>query len=69
VAKFLDGHSDVVNVIFPGLQDGESRRRADAVKTVGSRESAVKSFESTVGSSVGSSVSNCQLLAELFTEN
>jgi len=35
VAKFLDGHSDVVKVIFPGLQDGESRRRADAYLTGG----------------------------------
>jgi O-acetylhomoserine (thiol)-lyase len=35
VAKFLEGHSDVVNVIFPGLQDGESRRRADAYLTGG----------------------------------
>ena len=30
VAEFLSGHPAVANVIFPGLQDGESRRRADA---------------------------------------
>src|SRR3546814_7236287 len=29
VAEFLKGHRDVVKVIFPSLQDGESRRRAD----------------------------------------
>ena len=31
VADFLSGHPDVSTVIFPGLQDGEARRRADAV--------------------------------------
>src|SRR3546814_12641562 len=29
VAAFLEKHSDVVKVIFPSLQEGESRRRAD----------------------------------------
>ncbi len=31
VANYLSGHPDVSTVIFPGLQDGEARRRADAV--------------------------------------
>ena len=30
VAEFLHGHADVTNVIYPSLQDGENRRRADA---------------------------------------
>ena len=30
VAEFLHGHADVANVIYPSLQDGENRRRADA---------------------------------------
>lgn len=30
VAEFLAGRSDVINVIHPSQQDGESRRRADA---------------------------------------
>jgi len=30
VAKFLEGHPEVTKVIHPSLQDGESRRRADA---------------------------------------
>src|SRR6202046_251496 len=30
VANFLKGRSDVSRVIFPGLQTGENRRRADA---------------------------------------
>ena len=30
VANFLKGRSDVAHVIFPGLQTGEPRRRADA---------------------------------------
>ena len=30
VANFLKGRSDVSHVIFPGMQTGESRRRADA---------------------------------------
>ena len=29
VAEFLHGHADVTNVIYPSLQDGENRRRAD----------------------------------------
>jgi len=29
VAEFLSGHDEVERVIFPGLQDGEARRRAD----------------------------------------
>ena len=29
VADFLQGHSSVERVIYPGLQDGEARRRAD----------------------------------------
>jgi len=29
VANFLSGHPSVAHVIFPGLQNGESRRRAD----------------------------------------
>ncbi|HMA13390.1 MAG TPA: PLP-dependent transferase, partial [Kiloniellaceae bacterium] len=35
VAKYLEGHPDVTKVIFPGLQDGESRRRADTYLTGG----------------------------------
>ena len=31
VADFLSNHPDVSSVIFPGLQTGEARRRADAV--------------------------------------
>lgn len=31
VADYLSTHPDVTQVIFPGLQEGESRRRADAV--------------------------------------
>ena len=31
VADFLSKHPDVSTVIFPGLQEGEARRRADAV--------------------------------------
>ncbi len=31
IAAFLNRHEDVSQVIFPGLQTGESRRRADAV--------------------------------------
>ncbi len=30
VADFLERHADVTSVIYPGLQDGEARRRADA---------------------------------------
>lgn len=30
IADFLNGHAKVDKVIFPGLQDGESKRRADA---------------------------------------
>ncbi len=30
VAKFLEGHPEVTKVIHPSLQEGESRRRADA---------------------------------------
>jgi O-acetylhomoserine (thiol)-lyase len=30
VAEFLDGHAKVSRVIYPGLQSGEARRRADA---------------------------------------
>lgn len=35
VAAFLKKHPDVVKVIFPSLQDGESRRRADTYLTGG----------------------------------
>ena len=35
VAHFLDEHPSVSNVIFPGLQSGENRRRADAYLTGG----------------------------------
>jgi len=35
VAKYLEGHPDVTQVIYPSLQDGESRRRADAYLTGG----------------------------------
>ena len=31
MADFLSKHPDVSQVIFPGLQEGEARRRADAV--------------------------------------
>ena len=30
VAEWLSNHSEVTNVIYPSLQDGETRRRADA---------------------------------------
>jgi O-acetylhomoserine (thiol)-lyase len=35
VAKHLEGHPDVTQVIYPSLQDGESRRRADSYLTGG----------------------------------
>jgi len=35
VAKYLVGHPDVTQVIYPSLQDGESRRRADSYLTGG----------------------------------
>ena len=35
VAEFLNGHPKVEQVIYPGLQSGEMRRRADAVLTGG----------------------------------
>jgi O-acetylhomoserine (thiol)-lyase len=35
VAKYLEGHPDVTQVIYPSLQDGESRRRADSYLTGG----------------------------------
>lgn len=35
VAEFLKGRDDVSNIIFPGLQSGENRRRADAYLTGG----------------------------------
>ena len=35
VAKHLEGHPDITQVIYPSLQDGESRRRADSYLTGG----------------------------------
>src|SRR3546814_11417131 len=51
VAEFLKGHRDVVKVIFPSLQDGESRRRADTYLKGGF--GGLVGFELTGGAAAG----------------
>ncbi|NQW08777.1 MAG: PLP-dependent transferase [Alphaproteobacteria bacterium] len=54
VAAFLDGHPAVDKVIYPGLQDGEARRRADTYLTRG--YGGLVGFEVKGGKDVGRSL-------------
>lgn len=51
VAEFLNGHDKVESVIYPGLQDGETRRRADAYMNGG--YGALLGFEIKGGKEAG----------------
>jgi O-acetylhomoserine (thiol)-lyase len=51
VAQHLKGHPKVEKVIFPGLQDGETRRRADAYMRGG--YGALVGFELKAGREAG----------------
>jgi len=51
VAEFLSGHDEVTRVIYPGLQEGEARRRADAYLNGG--YGALLGFELKGGLSAG----------------
>ena len=50
-AAFLDGHAKVARTIFPGLQDGEARRRADTYLQGG--HGALLGFELAGGREAG----------------
>ena len=61
VVEALKDHPDVSHVIFPGLQSGEARRRADAVLTGG--YGALVGFELKGGATAGRAfIDNLQLL-------
>ncbi len=51
VAEFLNNHPDVTNVIYPSLQDGEEKRRADAYLSGG--YSGLLGFELKGGKAAG----------------
>ena len=51
VARFLDGHGKVARVVHPSLQDGEARRRADAILRGG--YGALVGFELRDGAEAG----------------
>ncbi|MCW8914675.1 MAG: PLP-dependent transferase [Magnetovibrio sp.] len=51
VAEFLNNHADVTNVIYPTMQDGEDKRRADAYLSGG--YSGLLGFELKGGKAAG----------------